>query len=116
MSIYIIKNIVLLFPIIQYLQFNTLELAHTHTHAAQFDLWNWNVLQRAMQTIRVDCNQYLQLNLNFNPPQQVVSARVQNYLVLSLQKTAIFCLVWFCLHINKVSLSCCWRASHTAGE
>lgn len=88
----------------------------SHTHTAQFYLWNWNVLQKAMQTIQVDCNQYLQLNLNFNPPQQVVSAGVQNYLVLSLQKTAIFCLVWFCLHINKVSLGHCWQASHTAGE
>lgn len=116
MRIYIIKNIVLLFPLIQYLQFNTLEITLTHTHTAQFDLWNWNALQRAMQTIQVNCNQYLQLNLNFKPPQQVVSAGVQNYLVLSLQKTAIFCLVWFCLHINEVSLGCCWRASHTAGE
>jgi len=32
MGIYIIKNIVLLFPIIQYLQFTTLEITHTHTH------------------------------------------------------------------------------------
>jgi len=30
MGIYIIKNIVLLFPIIQYLQFTTLEITHTH--------------------------------------------------------------------------------------
>lgn len=107
MGIYIIKNIILLFPMIQYLQFTTLEITHTH---AQFDLWNWNVLQKSAKH-----SGRLQTNLNFIPHEQAVSAGGKLKSSDSFTKERIFRLLCFCLDVNKVWLGGCWRG-HTRLE